>query len=68
MFENFGVYFEQVKRAIFSFNSLGDILDVLLVAFVIYSAIKLIRDTRAFQLVKGVVLLAAVYFVVSLFL
>ncbi len=67
MFENFGMYFEQVKRAIFSFNSLGDFLDVILVAFVIYSAIKFIRDTRAFQLVKGVILLATVYFVVSLF-
>ena len=66
MFENFGVYFEQIKRAIVSFNSIGDILDVLLVAFVIYSAIKLIKDTRAFQLVKGVVLLAAVYFLVSI--
>ena len=52
--------------AIFSFNSLGDILDVILVAFVIYSAIKLIKNTRAFQLVKGVILLAAVYFIVSL--
>ncbi|MBQ4573135.1 MAG: diadenylate cyclase CdaA [Clostridia bacterium] len=67
MLENFGTYFEQVKRAIVSFNSISDILDVLLVAFVIYSAIKLIRDTRAFQLVKGVVLLAAVYFMVSIF-
>ncbi len=66
MFENFGVYFEQIKKAIVSFNSIGDIFDVLLVAFVIYSAIKLIKDTRAFQLVKGVVLLAAVYFLVSI--
>lgn len=67
MFENFSVYFEQIKRAIFSFNSIGDLLDVILVAFVIYSAVKLIRDTRAFQLVKGVILLAAAYFVVSVF-
>ncbi len=66
MLEHFGTYFEQIKRAIFSFNSIGDILDVLLVAFVIYSAIKLIKDTRAFKLVKGVILLAAVYFIVSL--
>ncbi len=67
MFENFGVYFDQIKRAIISFNSIGDIFDVLLVAFVIYSGIKLIKDTRAFQLVKGVILLAAVYFMVSIF-
>ena len=66
MLEHFDTYFEQIKRAIFSFNSIGDILDVLLVAFVIYSAIKLIKDTRAFQLVKGVILLALGYFIVSL--
>ena len=66
MLEQFTTYFEQIKRAIFSFNSIGDFFDVILVAFVIYSAIKLIKDTRAFQLVKGVILLSAVYFVVSL--
>ncbi len=66
MFENFGEYFEQFKRAIFSFNTLGDLLDIILVAFVIYSGIKLIRETRAIQLAKGVILLAVVYFLVSL--
>ena len=65
MFEQIGVIFEQVKRAIFSFNSIGDILDVILVAFVIYSSIKFIRDRRAFQLVKGVIILALGYFLVS---
>jgi diadenylate cyclase len=59
-------FFEQIEKAIESFNTFGDILDVILVAFVIYSAIKLIKDTRAFQLVKGVILLAIGYFVVSL--
>ena len=67
MFENFSEYFEQIKRAIISFNTLGDLLDVLLVAFVIYSGVKLIRETRAIQLAKGVILLAVVYFFVSLF-
>ena len=67
MFENFSEYFEQIKRAIISFNTLGDLLDVLLVAFVIYSGVKLIRETRAIQLAKGVILLAIVYFFVSLF-
>ena len=65
MFENFSEYFEQIKRAIISFNTLGDLLDVLLVAFVIDSGIKLIRETRAIQLAKGVILLAVVYFFVS---
>lgn len=66
MFEQIGVIFEQIKRAIFSFNSIGDILDVILVAFVIYSAIKFIKDTRAFQLVKGVIVLAVGYLLASL--
>lgn len=59
--------FEQIKRALLSFNGISDLLDVLLVAFVIYSAIKLIRETRAFQLAKGVILLAAIYLLVTLF-
>lgn len=66
MFENFSVFFEQIKRAIVSFNTIGDLLDVILVAFVIYSAIKLIRETRAIQLAKGVILLVIVFFIVSL--
>ncbi|MBR5246621.1 MAG: diadenylate cyclase CdaA [Clostridia bacterium] len=67
MFENFSEYFEQIKRAIISFNTIGDLLDVLLVAFVIYNGVKLIRETRAIQLAKGVILLGVVYFFVSLF-
>lgn len=53
--------FEQLKKALFSFDRFSDLLDVLLVAFVIYSAIKLIRETRAIQLAKGVILLALLY-------
>lgn len=59
--------FENIKRALFSFDGIVDLLDVVLVAFVIYAAVKLIRGTRAFQLAKGVVVLAAVYLIVTLF-
>lgn len=55
---------EEIGKAILSFNSVADILDVLLVAFVIYSAIKLIRETSALQLAKGFVLLVLMYAVV----
>ncbi|MGN0539341.1 MAG: diadenylate cyclase CdaA [Candidatus Fimenecus sp.] len=58
--------FEQFKKALFSFDRFSDLLDVLLVAFVIYSAIKLIRETKAIQLAKGVVLLALLYLCVTL--
>lgn len=61
------ITFEQLKRALFSFDTVSDVLDILLVTFVIYNAIKIIKETRAFQLAKGVILLAFVYFLVSLF-
>lgn len=63
---NFADTLEEIGKAILSFNSLADVLDVLLVAFVIYSAIKLIRETRAIQLAKGFVLLVCIYAVVYL--
>lgn len=63
---NFADTLEEIGKAILSFNSLADVLDVLLVAFVIYSAIKLIRETRAIQLAKGFVLLVFIYAVVYL--
>ena len=43
---------------------LTDIIDIAIVAFVIYNATKLIRETRAFQLVKGLLLLGVAYLVI----
>ena len=39
----------------------ADVLDVLLVAIVIYNAIKLIRETRAGQLVKGIIIVIGIW-------
>lgn len=39
-----------------------DIIDVLLVALLIYGGIKLIRESRAMQLVKGIIFIMIVYF------
>lgn len=39
----------------------SDALDVILVSFIIYSGIKLVRETRAEQLVKGILVLVAVW-------
>ena len=39
----------------------SDALDILLVSFIIYSAIKLIRETRAGQLVKGIIILLIIW-------
>ena len=39
----------------------SDALDVIMVSFIIYSGIKLVRETRAEQLVKGIIVLVAVW-------
>lgn len=55
-----------IKNAILSFNGISDVLDILLVAFVLYALINLIRDTKAIQLAKGFILIVFLYAVVSL--
>ncbi|HEX3017472.1 MAG TPA: diadenylate cyclase CdaA [Caproicibacter sp.] len=40
---------------------LSDALDIILVSFIIYNGIKLIRETRAGQLVKGIIVLLIVW-------
>lgn len=42
-----------------------DIVDIFLIAVAVYFAIRIIRQTRAFQLVKGLIFLGALYAVVS---
>ena len=45
----------------------ADIIDIIIVALVFYYGIKLVRQTRGFQLVKGVVYMGIIYFVGSAF-
>ncbi len=46
--------------------SFGDILDILVLTFLIYKAIKLVRDTHAGQLLKGIIYLLVASLVVNL--
>ena len=39
----------------------SDALDIILVSFIIYNAIKLVRETRAGQLVKGIIVLLIIW-------
>jgi len=39
-----------------------DVIDILLVAFLIYKGVQLVRETRAEQLVKGILLFVVVYY------
>ena len=52
--------------AVFADFRFSDFLDICFVTFIIYNAIKIIRETRSATLVKGLLLLGAVYAGVSL--
>ena len=45
----------------------SDVVEIILIAMVIYSLIKWIRDTRAWSLVKGFVVLALIWMVAEAF-
>ncbi len=44
-----------------------DIIDILVMAFIIYKALEFLRDTRAGQLVKGIFMLVGIYLVADWF-
>ncbi len=44
-----------------------DVVDILAIALLVFGLLKLIRETRAVQLLKGLLLLLAVYILSSLF-
>lgn len=59
----------EIINSIFSiFNTIQirDIVDILAIAVLIFGLFKLIRETRAVQLLKGILLLLVLYFISSL--
>ena len=61
-----GDFFSQLWSALRGFG-FSDFLDIVFVAFIVYGVIKLVRETRAVQLMKGIVILVVVYLIVSWF-
>ena len=53
--------------SIFRTIQIRDIVDILAIAILIFGLFKLIRETRAVQLLKGILLLLVLYFASSLF-
>ena len=49
--------------AVFKTIQFNDVIDILAVAVIVFSLFRLVRETRAEQLLKGVVILLAVYIV-----
>ena len=48
-------------KGIFGSFTLTDFCDILIVAYLLYQAVRLVRDTRAVQLLKGLVVLVMIY-------
>lgn len=59
-------FFTKVGSIFTTYSFLSDTLDIIFLAFILYSLIKIIRDSRALMLAKGLVLLAVVYLIVYL--
>lgn len=67
MAEFFSTLFNNVLNFITNYQWFTDTLDILLVAFAIFWLFKLIRDSRAEQLLKGFALLGLAYGIAYLF-
>lgn len=64
MADFFSRIFDSIMKLILSVQWY-DIVDIALVALAVYYCVKLVRQTRAFHLVKGIVFMGAVYMIVS---
>ncbi len=64
--ESFGDLMNAIWGVFISIG-LNDIIDIIILSFIIFHAMKLIRETRAMQLVQGVILLVIFYLLATLF-
>lgn len=58
--------FQNFTRIILSIDFF-DVLDILILTFLVYYVIKLMRDTRAMQLFKGIIFIVILFIVVQIF-
>lgn len=56
-------FWNQIVYAISNFRIPFDLIDILAIAYIIYKAIVFLRESRAGQLVKGLVILFILYFI-----
>lgn len=59
-------FFLRLKDVLLNFHFIPDILDILLVALLIYAVIVQLRKTQSIQVIKGIIFVAIVYGLVSL--
>ena len=53
LIENLSVIWDRLVALFSSYNIITDTLDIALVAFLIYSAIKMLKETRGIQILKA---------------
>lgn len=58
-------FLNQILYAVASMRIPFDLIDILLMAYIIYKAIGFMRESRAGQLAKGLVILVAVFFIAN---
>ena len=64
--DNLSLLWDRLTALFSSYNIITDTLDIAFVAFLIFSAIKMLKETRGIQILKGIVLVAVLYFVINL--
>lgn len=66
LFDSVSAFFKQLLFAIINI-SIFDIIDIAIIAFIIYKVLEFLRDTRAGQLVRGFALLLFAYILSAIF-
>ena len=66
LFETVKVILMQIKDVFLNMNLFPDIVDILLVALLIYALITQLRKSQSIQVIKGIIFVALVYAIVNL--
>lgn len=63
----FNAIYATINQIIYAVSHIRvfDVLDILIIAFIIYKTISFLRESRAGQLVKGIIILLVVYFIAN---
>ena len=62
--DRFTEFFNRIASLQFG---ISDLFDIIFVAIIIFFGVKIIRDTKAFSILKGLVFLAVAYFLIYMF-
>ena len=65
IFDAIRTVWNQISYAISGFRFPYDLIDILIIAFILFKAIAFLRESRSGQLVKGLVILFAVYIIAT---